>query len=79
MSKGITECSNTTNGKDETKRKTQERVERRSGNRSSSAGSEKMKRFGDRYGKMERCCSTGQSHQRAVAPKEEEEEEEEAI
>jgi hypothetical protein len=30
------------------KRKTQERMERRSGKRSSSAGSEKMERFGDR-------------------------------
>jgi hypothetical protein len=33
---------------DETKRKTQERMERRSGKRSSSAGSENMERFGDR-------------------------------
>jgi len=41
--------------------------------RSSSAGSEKMERFGDRQGKMERYCSTGQSPQRAVAPIEEEE------
>jgi len=31
-------------GRDETKRKTQERMERRSGKRSSSAGSEKMER-----------------------------------
>jgi hypothetical protein len=36
------------NGKDETKRKTQERMERRSGKRSSSTGSEKMERVGDR-------------------------------
>ena len=35
-------------GRDETKRKTQERMERRSGKRSSSAGSEKMERVGDR-------------------------------
>ena len=35
-------------GRDETKRKTQERMERRSGKRSSSAGSEKMERDGDR-------------------------------
>jgi hypothetical protein len=35
-------------GRDETKRKTQERKERRSGKRSSSAGSEKMERAGDR-------------------------------
>jgi len=35
-------------GRDETKRKTQERMERRSRKRSSSAGSEKMERFGDR-------------------------------
>jgi len=34
--------------RDETKRKTQERMERRSGKRSSSAGSEKMERVGDR-------------------------------
>ena len=36
-----------------------------------------MEKVGDRYGKMERYCSTGQSPQRAVAPKEEDEEEEE--
>ena len=35
-------------GKDETKRKTQEMLERRSRKRSSSAGSEKMERVGDR-------------------------------
>jgi hypothetical protein len=34
-----------------------------------------MERVGDRQGKMERYCSTGQSPQRAVAPREEEEEE----
>ena len=60
-------------GKAETKRKTQERMERRSGKRSSSVGSEKMVRLGDRQGKMERYCSTGQSPQQAVAPTEEEE------
>ena len=62
-------------GRDETNRKTQERMERRSRKRSSSAGSEKMERVGDRK-KMERYCSTGQSPQRAVAPTEEEGEEE---
>jgi hypothetical protein len=36
------------NGRDETKRKTQERMERRSRKRSSSVGSEKMERVGDR-------------------------------
>ena len=61
-------------GRDETNRKTQERMERRSGKRSSSAGSEKMERGADRQGQMERYCSTGQSPQRAVAPTEEEEE-----
>jgi hypothetical protein len=35
-------------GRDETKRKTQDRMERRSGTRSSSAGSEKMERVDDR-------------------------------
>ena len=35
-------------GRDEMKRKTQERMERRSIKRSSSAGSEKMERVGDR-------------------------------
>jgi len=64
-------------GRDETKRMTQERMERRSGKTSSRAGNEKMERVGDRYGQMERYCSTGQSPQRAVAPTEEEEEEEE--
>jgi len=31
-----------------------------------------MERVGDRYGQMERYCSTGRSPQRAVAPMEEE-------
>jgi hypothetical protein len=35
-------------GRDETKRKTQERMQRRSGKRSSSVGSERMERVGDR-------------------------------
>jgi hypothetical protein len=35
-------------GRDETKRKTQEKMERRSGKKSSSVGSEKMERVGDR-------------------------------
>jgi hypothetical protein len=35
-------------GRNETKRKTQERMERRSGKRSSSTGSEKMERVGAR-------------------------------
>jgi hypothetical protein len=35
-------------GRDETKRKTQEKMERRSRERSSSVGSEKMERVGDR-------------------------------
>jgi hypothetical protein len=47
-------------------------MERRSGKRSSSAGSEKMERVGNRWGKMNRYCSTGQSPQRAVMRKEEE-------
>ena len=62
-------------GRDVTKRKTQERMDRRSTKRSSSAGSEKMERVGERQGKMESYCSTGRSPQRAVAPTEEEEEE----
>jgi len=37
------------------------RNERRSRKRSSSAGIEKVERVGDRQGKMERYCSTGQS------------------
>jgi hypothetical protein len=36
-----------------------------------------MERVGDRWGKMEGSCSTGQSPQRALVPVEEEEEEEE--
>ena len=48
-------------------------MERRIGKRSSSVGSEKMERVGDRQGQMERYCSTGQSPQRAVAPMEGEE------
>jgi hypothetical protein len=38
----------TRTGRDETKKQTQERMERRSGKRSSSDGSEKMERVGDR-------------------------------
>jgi hypothetical protein len=53
------------------KGKTQERMER-SRKRSSSARSEKMERVGDRWEKMERHCSTGQSKLRAVEPMEEE-------
>ena len=60
-------------GRAETDRKTQERIERRSGKRSSSAGSEKTERVGDRQAKMEKYFSPGQSPQRAVAPMEEEE------
>jgi hypothetical protein len=64
-------------GMDKAKRKTQERMDRRSRKRSSTAGNEKLERVGDRQGKMETYCSTGQSPQRAVAPTEEEEVEEE--
>ena len=60
-------------GRDEKKRKTQEKIERGSRKRSSSAGSEKMKKFGGRQDKMEGHCSTGQSPQWAVVPMEEEE------
>jgi len=60
-------------GRDEMKRKTQEMMERRSRKKSLSVGSEKIDRVGDKWGKMERYCSTGQSPQRAVAPMEEEE------
>jgi hypothetical protein len=45
--------------RDETKRKTQERMERRSRKRSSSDGSEKMERVGDRQRQMEWYCSKG--------------------
>ena len=64
-------------GRDENKGKTQEKMERGSRKRSSSAGSEKMKRVGGRQEKMEGHCSTGQSPQWAVVPMEDEEEEEE--
>ena len=57
-------------GRDEKKQKTQEKMERGSRKRSSSAGSEKMERVGGRQGKMEGHCSTGQSPQWAVAPME---------
>jgi phage shock protein A len=53
------------------KGKTQERMERRSRKRSSSAGSEKMERVSDRWEKMEIHCSTGQSPLQAVEPMEE--------
>jgi hypothetical protein len=52
--------------------KTQEWTEAGSRKRSSSAGSEKMERAGDRQEKMEGYCSTGQSPQWAVVPMEEE-------
>jgi hypothetical protein len=48
-------------------------MERGSRKRSSSARSEKIERVGDREEKMEGYCSTGQSPQQAVVPKEEEE------
>jgi hypothetical protein len=48
-----------------------ERMERGSRKRSSSAGSEKMEKDGNRQKKMEGLCSTGQSSQRAVVPMEE--------
>ena len=60
-------------GRNETKGKTRGRMERGSRKRSSSAGNEKMERVGDRQGKMEGYCSTGQSPQWAVVPMEEEE------
>ena len=65
--------------RDENKWQTQEKMERGSRKRSSSAGSEKMERLGGRQGKMEGHCSTGQSPQWALVPVEEEEEEEEEI
>ena len=63
-------------GRDEQKGKTQEKMERGSRKRSSSAGSEKMERVGGRQEKMEGHFSTGQSPQWAVVPMKEEEEEE---
>jgi len=48
-------------------------MERGSRKRFSSAGSEKMNRFGGRYEKMEGHCSTGQSAQWTVVPMEEDE------
>ena len=64
-------------GRDEMKRKTQEKMERGSRKRSSSVGSEKMERVGGRQGKMEEHFSTAQSPQWAVVLMEEEEEAEE--
>ena len=61
-------------GRDKKKGKTQEKMERGSRKRSSSAGSEQMERDGGRQEKMEGHCSTGQSPQWAVVPMEEEEE-----
>ena len=63
-------------GRDEMKRKTQEKMERRSRKRSSSAGSKKIERVHDRQEKMEKYCLTGQSSQWALVPMKEEEEEE---
>ena len=61
-------------GRGEKKGKTQEKMERGSRKRSSSAGSEKMERAGGRQEKMEGHYSTGQSPQWAVVPMEVEEE-----
>jgi len=46
-------------GRDDKKVKTQEKMERGSRKRYSSAGSEKIERVGGRYEKMEGHCSTG--------------------
>ena len=46
-------------GRNETKGKIQERMERRNRKRSSSDGSEKTERVGDRQRKMEGHCWTG--------------------
>ena len=61
-------------GRDEKKGKTQEKMERGSRTRSSSAGSRKMERVGGRQEKIEGPFSTCQSPQWAVVPMEEEEE-----
>ena len=61
-------------GRDKKKGKTQEKMERGSIKRSSSAGSEKMDRVGDGQKKMEGRFSIGQSPQWAVVPMEGEEE-----
>jgi hypothetical protein len=58
------------------KGKTQERMERGSRKRTSSARSERWRELVTDRKKIERYCATGQSPQRAVAPMEEEEEEE---
>ena len=50
-------------GRDEKKGKTQEKRERGSRKRSSSAAREKMERVGGRWEKMEGHCSTDQSRQ----------------
>jgi hypothetical protein len=47
-------------------------MDRRIGKRSSIGGSENVERVGDRWVKMDRYCSTGQSPQLAVAQTEEE-------
>ena len=60
-------------GRDEKKGKTQEKTERGSRKRFSSAGSEKMERVGGRQEKIEGHCQTDQSPQWAVVPMEEEE------
>ena len=58
-------------GRDEKKGKTQEKMERGSRKRCSSAVSEKMERVGGRQEKMEGHFSTGQSPQWAVVQMEE--------
>ena len=60
-------------GSDEKKGKTQEKMERGSRKRSSTAGSEMMERVGGRYEEMEGHCSTDQSPQWTAVPMEEEE------
>ena len=60
-------------GRDEKKEKIQEKMERGSRQRSSSAGSEKMERVGGRQEKMGGHCTTGQGPHWAVVTMEEEE------
>jgi hypothetical protein len=54
-------------GKDETKGKTQERMERGSRKRSSSAGSENMERVGDRQEKWKDIVQHAKAHRRRSA------------
>ena len=72
MEKGTKDKLARSPGGDETKGKTQERMERRNRKRSSNTRSEEVERVGNREEKMAGHCSTGQGPQQTLVLMEEE-------